>query len=534
MRLKACLLLTILLSTATSAAAEPLSRALGPGIGHRQGGELRPELALTPQRVVELALRNHLGLKVARQGPVLAAASVSVARSELAPQAFALAGTVNSKAPSTSDLFGEPNIVRDRTSLFDVGVSKRFRFGTVLSLDWEVGRQRHDSLFSRFDPTLRASTRATIEQPLLRSRGRDPIHAAIQVAEKEQELSEIELDAAIARTRHQSLYAYWQWSHAQDLLVVQRESLELARELLHNNEERVSKGSMAPVDLIGAEAEVAQRVEAIVIGDQRLAAAEERLRALIFDPADADFSTTSLRRPPVDEPSLGEPEAPVLEKAVTTALDRRLEVRAAQKELEIGSVRLRRFRLDSLPEVVLELGYQKEAIGGTQILRGPGFPGPVIGQERHDLGAVIGDLPDSDFSTWSAQIAVRTPLGAGRTDTLLELARLQQEQLEISLRAIELDVETEVKIVALEVAADRKRLEPAQEAVRLAERRLEGEQQKFTVGLSTNFFVFQAQRDLALAREALLRAQLDYRLATVDLETVQVVSLQLASPVEER
>lgn len=40
-------------------------------------------------------------------------------------------------------------------------------------------------------------------------------------------------------------------------------------------------------------------------------------------------------------------------------------------------------------------------------------------------------------------------------------------------------------------------------------------------GLSTNFLVLQAQRDLAAAQNAELRARLDYRKSLVDFELVQ-------------
>ena len=58
-----------------------------------------------------------------------------------------------------------------------------------------------------------------------------------------------------------------------------------------------------------------------------------------------------------------------------------------------------------------------------------------------------------------------------------------------------------------------------------ADRRLEAEQRKFAAGTSTSFIVFQAQRDLAQARNNELKAILDYAQSVVDLETVQEVPL---------
>ena len=80
---------------------------------------------------------------------------------------------------------------------------------------------------------------------------------------------------------------------------------------------------------------------------------------------------------------------------------------------------------------------------------------------------------------------------------------------------------TEVTNAALQVENGLKRYEAADAARMLAQTRLEAEQSRFDVGLSTNFFVVQAQRDLATAQNSALRALLDYRQALVDYQRVQ-------------
>jgi len=82
-----------------------------------------------------------------------------------------------------------------------------------------------------------------------------------------------------------------------------------------------------------------------------------------------------------------------------------------------------------------------------------------------------------------------------------------------------------VRQTARSVSTNQQRVQTSRVSRELAERRLEAEQRKFTAGTSTNFLVFQAQRDLALARNNELRAILDYNQSVVDLETVQEVPL---------
>ena len=65
------------------------------------------------------------------------------------------------------------------------------------------------------------------------------------------------------------------------------------------------------------------------------------------------------------------------------------------------------------------------------------------------------------------------------------------------IRALEVQVAAEVTNAALTVQSNLKRVEAATAARELAQKRLEAEQSKFEVGMTTNFFVVQAQRDLA-------------------------------------
>jgi outer membrane protein TolC len=116
-------------------------------------------------------------------------------------------------------------------------------------------------------------------------------------------------------------------------------------------------------------------------------------------------------------------------------------------------------------------------------------------------------------------------VGAAVAKATAARAQVERRQGELSLAALEQRVATEVRTAQREVETNEKRLQSTATAVALAERRLAVEEEKFLVGLSTSFFVFQAQRDLASARVARLGAVLDRRLSLVDLEAIQFVPL---------
>ena len=85
---------------------------------------------------------------------------------------------------------------------------------------------------------------------------------------------------------------------------------------------------------------------------------------------------------------------------------------------------------------------------------------------------------------------------------------------------------TQVRQAARQVLTNQQRVQTTRAARELNESRLEAEQRKFAAGTSTNFLVFQAQRDLAVARNNELRAILDYNVSLIDFETVQEVPLR--------
>ena len=86
---------------------------------------------------------------------------------------------------------------------------------------------------------------------------------------------------------------------------------------------------------------------------------------------------------------------------------------------------------------------------------------------------------------------------------------------------MELSVVREVRDAALRLEQNRQRIETARLGRELAEQRLDAEQKRFEVGMSTSFLVIQAQRDLSIARDNELRSYLDYQLAAVTFERVQ-------------
>ena len=75
---------------------------------------------------------------------------------------------------------------------------------------------------------------------------------------------------------------------------MQRQSLDLARQSLKDNRARVEIGTMAPLDIVQAEAEVATREEAVIIAEAAIERQMDTVRALVFNPSSPDFWTARI------------------------------------------------------------------------------------------------------------------------------------------------------------------------------------------------------------------------------------------------
>jgi outer membrane protein TolC len=144
---------------------------------------------------------------------------------------------------------------------------------------------------------------------------------------------------------------------------------------------------------------------------------------------------------------------------------------------------------------------------------------------ERSFSAALGDVFRSSYPFWSIGFQVNYPLGTSTSKANLERAKLQYQQSQTQLRSMQMQVAAQVRSVARQVEANQKRVESARASRELAEQKLAAEEKKFAAGIRETFFVFQAQRDLATARTAEVRAISDYNKSLVDFEAVQEIAV---------
>jgi len=478
---------------------------------------------LTVDEAVRLALENNLGIRAARIDPQIGDLGIAEARAAWHPMLTSTVQSASVDSPSNSFLSGADTRISDDRLNTNVGVAQSLPWGGRYNVGWDSSRSTTTNIFSNFSPQVRSSVALTYVQPLLRGFSIDTERQQLLLSENTREVADVTFRQAIAVTTRMVRYAYWDLAFAIASLQVQRQSLDLARESLRNTRARIEIGSAPPVDEIEGEAEVAQREEAVILGEGQIGTTEDALRALIFDPASPDFWT--LRIEPVDLPAFA-PRPLDMDAATRMALERRSDLQQTRKTLDAANINLRFYRNETLPDVTASVDYGLTGLGGTQFLRGVGFPGPIIGQNQRSFGTVLGDLFTNDFPSWTASLNISYPLGATPQAANVARARLEYTQQQTQLRDAEVQVVSQVREAGRQVLTNQRRVETTMVSRQLAERRLDAEERKLTAGTTTTFFVFQAQRDLAQARNNQLRAILDYQRSVVDFETVQEAPLR--------
>ena len=507
----------------TAAPAGPIASAAQQAAA-QPGTQMR---RLTVEEAVRLAAENNLGIQIVRYDAQIEDLNIAQARGGYVPSLTTSFQTVDRTSPNQSFLSGAVT-ANDKQFVNSTGIAAQLPWGGSYDIGWDSSRFESNNFGATRNPQLRSQIAASFTQPLLRNFRIDSLRQQLQVSTMNREVADLDLREQLTVTSRAVRNAYWNLAYQIASLEVARQSLELANESLRNTRARVEIGTIPPIDIVADEAEVAQRQEAVIVAEAQIATAEDTLRALVFNPSAPDF--WSIRIQPDELPEF-RPVPVNVNTAIQNALANRTDLQRVRKSLEITDVNIAFQRNQTLPDVNAQLSYNAVGVGGREIERGdgpfgPGTGSPTGGFINRSYTSVLGDLFGNDYPTWTFALNVSYPLGRSQQEAALARTRLQRSQATTQLRNQQLQVETEVRQRARQVETNQQRVQSTRASRELGERRLEAEQRKFAAGTSTNFLVFQAQRDLAQARNNELRAILDYNQSVVDLDTVQEVPVR--------
>ena len=499
------------------------------GLDAIQSGQPAPPLAESTQAgrpvrdirltdVVQLALEKNLDIAVERLNPQSVDLQIAGLRNSYLPIATSSIGQRDNTQLPRDQLQGGQR-VSIATTTYNAGLTQNIpKYGGNFALTWNNNKQDSSSTFNTFNPTFTTGLTATYTQPLLRGLFIDQTRQQLAITQINREIAEETLRATVTQTLANVRNAYWDLVFARSAVDVAQRALQLADKLVEDNKARVEVGTLAPLDIVQAEAESANRRQAVAVAEATLQTAELALKRYIVSGTEDPLWRQELQ--PVDLPSL-EPAPTDIEGAVRRSLERRTDLVNSRKSLQSSDISLRYFRNETLPELDLLASYGSQGIGGTSIRRAGLGSDTILETIPGGYRDALRLLTNRDYPSWNLQFNMSYNLWGSAAEAQYARARVQKNQSQARLRALELQVATEVTNAALSVQSNLKRVEAAVAARELAEKRLEAEQSKFEVGMSTNFFVVQAQRDLRDAQNAELRALADYRKSLVVFERVQ-------------
>jgi HAE1 family hydrophobic/amphiphilic exporter-1 len=504
-------MLALLLWSATALAQTPAVQTAAPAA---------ETVRLSRDEAVRLAIENNPELAVSRFDPAISATRVAEAQSAFVPT-ITSALLRNSATSPSSNLFTGDTSLNTAFWSGEAGLAQRLRWGGAsYDVSFSNARTTTDSPITTFSPSLTSSIQAVFSQPLLRNFRTDAARAQLDLTGRNREIADVVLRDRVVRTANDAEAAYWNLVSAIAAVDVQRRSLDLALELERTNRARVDVGQSPPLDLVAARAEVAQRRETLIVARTVARQAEDQLRTLVVDPKRTDF--WSVRLDPAERvPTVG--SLPDIDAAVRRALGERSDLLQVRKEIQNTETLVALARNDTLPDLRLQATYLTNGLGGSRLIRTGGFPGIVTGTERTSFGSVLGQAFSADFPTWTLGFTLSYPIGNSAEEATLARSRIERDQAAARLRSAELAVVREVRDAAYRLEQNLQRIETAKLGRELAEQRLDAEQKRFEVGMSTSFLVIQAQRDLAVARNNELQTFLDYQLAVVNFERTQQV-----------
>ena len=510
MRLKATLLLAAL---ALILAA--------PAVGQEAPGTLSMSL----EECIVKALKDNLGVAIQVLGPEISAEGVNLAKEQYFPTLSLSASSRKSESAAFSYLDSPGAATINQTQNYNfLNLSQSLPTGGTFNLGFTGYRTTTNTRGITIDPRYGTTLSFNLSQPLLKNFGLKINRQEILVARNNLGVSEENLKATLMTTVYNVESAYWNLVYSIENLDVRRQSLKLAQDLLEKNQRSVEVGTLAPIEVLSAQAEVATREADLIQAETQIKSNEDQLKLLLHITGDEDKNITALV--PKDKPTYVAREVN-LEEALAAAIANRTELKIAQLGLRNDRLSLSFAKNQTLPDLNLSASYSSPGIDGTRIF----YVGdPLLGVIDYTLpGGITGAIKQTfkfTYPNWNLGLTLSLPLANVFSRASLAQAKLNLRQSMLDLENQKDEIYLEIKNAVRAVDANYKRILAYTKARELAEQKLAGEEEKFRVGQSTNYIVLTYQRDLATARISELNAIVSYNVSIAALERSMGTNLQ--------
>ena len=452
------------------------------------------ELELTLEQCRALAMENNLDLKVQLISPAIAAERVSEEEARFEAAFFSNIGYTKTDMPGVSYLDDITGSQRDYAST-DLGVQVPLRTGGTVTFNLADRRTKTNAELINFNPYYGSGLSASISQPLLRNAGNRTNTYAIRIAKYERQITDARTKLEVIRIIAALDRVYWRLYAARKEFDVRKKQYELAEIQLGQARRFVDSGERAQIEVIRAEAGVAQQLEAIIVAENSLRDRERDLKR-ILDKTGLEMQTPTVLIP-ATEPDPIRYEF-TKQQLVGTAIENRMEMLELELQIAEDISTIDYTRNQALPLVTLDYTYNINGLGATR-------------DDSFDL------LRDKRFEDHRFGLQLLIPLGNEVAKSRLRQAFYQRRQRLATRNSRRALIEIEVLNAVDQLEANWQRILASRQNAILAGRLFEAEKRQFELGLRTSTDVLDAQTKFANAQSAEILALAEYQIALVDL-----------------
>jgi HAE1 family hydrophobic/amphiphilic exporter-1 len=508
----------------------------------RVGVDTTDQQPLSLRDAIALALKNNKDIEVARENVKIAEYDLITARGSYDPRLTAQNYFERIQTPATSVLSGASRLETD-----DITGTARFeglspKYGGSYHIDFSSVRLNSNSVFNVLNPSYPTALTFSYVQPLVRGLRFDLPRRQIEVAKKNLSLTDAQFRQRAIEVITNLQRSYWDLVFALRNLQIQRDSLTDAREQLAHNRRMVTEGSLAPIDVVAAETQVANFEQSEFSALEDVNRTENTLKNMIAENQQARLWNLSII--PSDQVDLTVPQI-ALPEALKLATDNRQELKQSDLAREINLLDQKLYRDQTKPEIDIVGSYGMTGNAGTQVTT----PNPLttsndqLRARVNELSTLSGlqplpaqptvtILPDlfggyfqslsnlgsNQFNNFRVGVSISLPLHNRTAEGQLGHALVEGQRIATQREQLEQLIQVEVRNALQSLSTTAARLRSAAVARSTADQQYESEKRKLDAGQSTVFLVLERQTALAVARGNELRAQTDLNKAIAELQ----------------
>ena len=414
---------------------------------------------------------------------------------------------------------GTPSLINNNVN-GNFGYSQGFSAGTQLTAGLQNLRTSSNSSRNLINPYYNSSLGVTVTQPLLRGFGKAVNRRFIVIAKNSEKISDYIFQQQVVSTVSGVIRLYTDLVSLNEDLHVKQQNLATAQRLAEDNRNKVEQGTLAPIELTRAQAQVAAARQDAINAEGFVRQQELIFRNVLTRNAAADPLVRAARIIPTDTITVDPLPLDTPDELIRQALEIRPEMQAAKLQISNSEISIRGSRNGLRPQLDVVANASNASLAGGA---NPLFTGvlPAAGSlngYNAGYGTAIEQILKRDYPTYSVGINLTLPVHNRAAQADLARDELQLRQSQVRTRQLENQIRLEVEDALIALQRTRAAYDAVVETRRLQEQSLEIEQERFNVGLSTNFLVIQYETYAAQARSTEVVARGAYAKARTQLE----------------